>query len=68
MDDLDAASLDAFYKDVVGLERQEGMGEHALQLGAGTTLGFDGHSELTGPTKEPARVLLNAFVDEEELD
>jgi predicted enzyme related to lactoylglutathione lyase len=52
----------AFYRDVVGLEPNPDMGEMALKLGEGTTLGFDGHSETKGKAKEPSRVLLDVFV------
>ena len=59
----DPQRLYTFYRDVVGLPVQEGMGEHALNV-AGMTLGFDGHSEVKGPAKEPARVLFDMFVDD----
>ncbi len=59
----DPQRLYAFYRDVVGLPVQEGMGEQALNV-AGMTLGFDGHSELKGSAKEPARILFDMFVDD----
>ena len=59
----DPQRLYTFYRDVVGLPVQEGMGEQALNV-AGMTLGFDGHSDLKGATKEPARVLFDMFVDD----
>jgi predicted enzyme related to lactoylglutathione lyase len=52
-----------FYHEVVGLPKQEGMGEGALTFG-GATLFIDGHSETHGATKEPQRVLINLFVDD----
>ena len=55
--------LFAFYRDVVGLPLQEGMGDHALAAG-GATLFLTDHSEVGGPTKEPARFLLSFFVDD----
>lgn len=60
----DPGRLLAFYRDVVGLELEEGMGEAALKLSPGVTLGFDGHGDLSGGTKEPARVLIDVFVDD----
>ncbi len=55
--------LAAFYRDVVELPKAEGMGENAL-LAAGSVIGFDTHSETSGPTKEPQRVLIDFFVDD----
>ncbi len=57
------ATLFEFYRDVVGLPVVPDMGETALDM-AGTALIFDGHSEIAGPAKEPARHLLNFFVDD----
>ncbi|MFN0096934.1 MAG: VOC family protein [Dehalococcoidia bacterium] len=54
--------LYAWYRDVIGLPVQEGMGDHALQLGGGATLGIDGHSETTGMAPQPSRWLPNVFV------
>lgn len=59
----DPGRLAAFYRDVVGLPPQEGMGEGALNAG-GATLGFDGHSETRGRAREPQRVLIDLFVDD----
>ena len=55
------ARLLAFYRDTVGLTPRPEMGEGALQLGD-ATLFVDGHSEVKGATKEPARALLDFFV------
>jgi predicted enzyme related to lactoylglutathione lyase len=57
----DAAALTAFYRDVVGLEMNEQVG--GFKVGDGIFI-VDGHSEIAGPTKEPARVLFNFFVDD----
>ncbi len=54
-----------FYRDVVGLEPDPGVGDAGLHAGP-ITLVFDGHSEVQGSTKEPARVLVNLFVDDVE--
>lgn len=59
----DPAGLMKFYNEVVGIPKAENMGDFSLDAG-GTTIGFDAHSEATGKTKEPARVLLDFFVDD----
>jgi predicted enzyme related to lactoylglutathione lyase len=51
----------AFYRDVVGLPPWPEIGEGAFHAG-GAGLLIDGHSEIHGPAKEPARVLINFFV------
>jgi predicted enzyme related to lactoylglutathione lyase len=58
------ARLGAFYRDVVGLPVQEGMGDWAFVIGPGTTLGIDGHSEVHGRAKDPARILIDLWVDD----
>lgn len=63
----DSARLHAWYRDVLGLPPQEGMGEFALSAG-GTALTFDGHSDIAGPAKEPARYLINFFVENAEAE
>ncbi len=55
--------LVAFYRDVVGLPKNEEIGEGAFDAG-GTAFMIDGHSETKGPAKEPHRVLVNFFVDD----
>jgi predicted enzyme related to lactoylglutathione lyase len=55
--------LEHFYREVIGLPRQEEMGDHAYVLG-GATLFLDGHSATTGPAREPQRYLLDLFVDD----
>ena len=59
----DPDRLYTFYKDVVGLPVQEGMGDHALNI-CGTAILIDGHSETHGKAKEPQRYWLNFFVDD----
>jgi len=59
----DAAALFAWYRDVLGLPLQEGMGDHALAAG-GTVVTFDEHVDITGPAKEPARYLIDLFVED----
>ena len=54
----------AFYRDTVGLPQQAGMEDFALQLPQGASLGFGGHSETHGRSKDPSRVLINLFVED----
>jgi predicted enzyme related to lactoylglutathione lyase len=58
--------LARFYRDVVGLPREE-MGEWSFNAG-GTPFLIDGHSEVHGSAKEPARVLINFMVDDLEAE
>jgi predicted enzyme related to lactoylglutathione lyase len=51
-----------FYRDVVGLPPKPDFGD-ALDAG-GTPFMVDGHSETSGATKEPQRVLISLFVDD----
>lgn len=55
--------LQKFYAEVVGLSPQENMGEGALNAG-GAILVFDGHSEVSGPAREPQRHLVNFMIDD----
>lgn len=57
----DPQRLIAFYRDVLRLPGNEQMGDGAFNVG-GAQLLIDGHSEVHGPAKEPARVLINFFV------
>ena len=52
-----------FYSEVVGLPKNPNMGDFAVDAGA-TTIGFDGHSDTKGASKEPSRVLIDFFVDD----
>lgn len=56
-------ALNAFYADVVRLKPNPEMGEDAL-LAAQTPFLIDGHSDLSGGTQEPARVMANFGVDD----
>ena len=58
-----AARLGEFYRDTVGLEPEPGMGPHAFKFG-GTNLTIDGHSETSGPAREPSRVIFSMMVDD----
>ncbi len=55
--------LTQFYRDVVALPPVPDMGESAFDIN-GAVFVIDGHSEVHGPTKEPARVLVNFMVDD----
>ena len=58
---VDPQQLTAFYRDVVGLTPHPEIDEGAFVVGGAEFLIGD-HSELRGPTMEPARVLVNFFV------
>ena len=58
----DPDRLRSFYRDIVGLPGQPAR-EEALSV-AGVTVDFDRHSEVSGPAKEPARILFDLFVDD----
>jgi predicted enzyme related to lactoylglutathione lyase len=55
--------LVAFYRDIVGLEVEEGMGDGSFRV-AGAHFLIDGHSKTKGDTKEPQRALINFFVED----
>ncbi len=57
----------AFYRDIIGLKPNPDMGEGAL-MAASTPFLIDGHSDLSGPAKEPARTLFNFKVDDVRKD
>lgn len=59
----DPARLTTFYREIVGLPPKPEIGEGAFDA-AGAGFIVDGHSETTGPAKEPQRVLLNFFVED----
>ena len=63
----DPERLIAFYRDVVGLPPRDDMGPGAFKVLADIdelSFTIDGHSEITGATKEPARVLFTLRVDD----
>jgi predicted enzyme related to lactoylglutathione lyase len=57
-------ALKVFYRDVVQLPVNEQIGDGAFMVADGATFMIDGHSDIKGKAKEPARVLLNFFVDD----
>ena len=58
------ARMLAFYRDVIQLPVVNDMGDHALQLGPSAILFLVDHSEVSGPTKERARVVFDLHVDD----
>jgi predicted enzyme related to lactoylglutathione lyase len=60
----DPHRLTSFYRNIVGLPPNPNIGEEAFEIGPNTSFVIDGHSEIKGPAKEPARVLINFFVDD----
>ena len=57
-------ALVAFYRDVVQLTPHPIIGEGAFEIAPGASFMIDGHSEINGKAKEPARVLIDFFVDD----
>ena len=51
--------LFAFYRDVVQLPLETEVGDRGLKLGPTATLFVVDHSEVTGPTKERSRAILD---------
>jgi predicted enzyme related to lactoylglutathione lyase len=56
-------ALATFYRDVVGLEPEQNMGEGAFKV-AGAHFLIDGHSDTKGQNPEPQRTLINFFVED----
>jgi predicted enzyme related to lactoylglutathione lyase len=58
--------LIAFYRDIVGLTPNPDIGTGAFMAGSSSFIALiiEGHSEVTGSTKEPQRVLLNFLVSD----
>ncbi len=57
----DTPRLIAFYRDVLQLPLH-GMGPHNFAIGADTILSIQHHSQVSGPTKEPTRVIFDFWV------
>ncbi len=63
---INSAQPDAlrdFYRDIIGLKPNPQMGEGAL-LAGNTPFLIDSHNDITGPTAEPARTIMNFQVDD----
>lgn len=54
--------LIGFYRDVVGLPLTEGMGDQSFQIGPAGVLFVVDHSEVSGPTAEPARAIIDLHI------
>ena len=55
--------LAAFYRDVVQLPSQPEFGDHAFALGPAGTLFVVDHSQVAGPTREPARAIIDLHLE-----
>ena len=60
----DPDRLKKFYAETVGLAPNPNIGEGAFEIVPGATFIIDGHSEIAGPAREPARVLIDFFVED----
>lgn len=58
----DPQRLAAFYRDVVGLKPTEGMGDQSFHIGPAGVLFIVEHSEVSGPTAEPARAIIDLHI------
>ena len=58
----DPQRLSAFYRDVVGLKPAEGMGDQSFHVGPAGVLFIVDHSEISGPTAEPARAIIDLHI------
>lgn len=57
------AALARFYGEVLGLRRVERFADPVFEAAGGFIRILD-HSQISGPTREPARAQLNLFVDD----
>ena len=64
----DRERLYAFYRDIVQLPLRENMGPDNLILTADATLAIVDHSGVSGSTREPARVIVDVWVDDIESE
>ena len=58
-------ALARFYGEVLGLRRVERFADPVFEAAGGFIRILD-HSEISGPTQEPARAQINLFVDDVE--
>jgi predicted enzyme related to lactoylglutathione lyase len=58
----DPDALARFYRETVGLEPESDMGPHALALSPAATLFLVDHSQVSGPTREPARAIIDLHI------
>ncbi|HVP05841.1 MAG TPA: VOC family protein [Dehalococcoidia bacterium] len=59
----DPERLKKFYSEIVQLPPNANIGEGAFEIAPGSSFIIDGHSDVRGQAKEPARMLINFFVD-----
>ncbi|MEX2237759.1 MAG: VOC family protein [Dehalococcoidia bacterium] len=59
-----ADELKRFYKDIVQLEPDPNIGEDGAFKVGDAAFVIDGHSDVRGRAKEPARALINFMVDD----
>lgn len=64
MNSVDPNGLMAFYVDVVGLPKHPDENRESTLMMGPVELVFDAHSEVSGKSSQPARILLNLFVDD----
>jgi predicted enzyme related to lactoylglutathione lyase len=57
-------ALMRFYRDVVGLPPHSDPNRESTLVAGGTEIAFDSHSEVSGSSPQPQRILLNFFVDD----
>ena len=62
-----ASALARFYGEVLGLRRVERFADPVFEAAGGFIRILD-HSEISGPTREPARAQINLFVDDVESE
>lgn len=60
----DPNGLMAFYHDVVGLPKHPDENRESTLIMGPVELVFDNHSEIAGISPQPARIILNLFVDD----
>jgi predicted enzyme related to lactoylglutathione lyase len=62
----DPERLTAFYRDTLGLTPNADFGPGAFMAGSADFIALiiESHSEVTGPAKDPARVILNFIVED----
>jgi catechol 2,3-dioxygenase-like lactoylglutathione lyase family enzyme len=66
---LNTGQLDtmvAFYRDTIGLQANPDLGPGAFMAGDSSFIALivEEHSDISGPTREPGRVILNFLVDD----
>jgi predicted enzyme related to lactoylglutathione lyase len=60
----DTERLVPFYRDTLGLKEQSQGGFSIFEIGGRQSLAIGQHSEVSGKTKEPYRIMVNLTVDD----